>query len=86
MIFCKINNGSVNCLVVISLFSFQPGNSSVAARIAVGESQIVSEIKEFLLENGVALDSFGQVNTSSAIFQSHSDLNRTGQKFLLYFV
>jgi multiple RNA-binding domain-containing protein 1 len=40
----------------------KPGNSSVAARIAVGESQIVSEIKEFLLENGVALDSFGEAD------------------------
>ena len=33
---------------------------SLAVRMALGETQIVSETREFLVENGVALDSFSQ--------------------------
>ncbi|XP_041642367.1 probable RNA-binding protein 19 [Cheilinus undulatus] len=33
---------------------------SVAVRMALGETQIVQETRQFLLDNGVSLDSFGQ--------------------------
>ncbi|KAM9371840.1 putative RNA-binding protein 19 [Phaethornis superciliosus] len=33
---------------------------SVAVRIALGETELVQEIRQFLLENGVSLDSFSQ--------------------------
>ncbi|GAB1610387.1 probable RNA-binding protein 19 [Argonauta hians] len=35
-------------------------SDSLGVRMALGETQIVSETREFLLENGVALDSFSQ--------------------------
>ncbi|NXC45269.1 RBM19 protein, partial [Penelope pileata] len=34
---------------------------SVAVRVALGETELVQEIRQFLLENGVSLDSFSQV-------------------------
>jgi multiple RNA-binding domain-containing protein 1 len=34
---------------------------NAAVRMALGETQIVSETKQFLEENGVALDAFNQV-------------------------
>lgn len=38
------------------------GKDSVAARISLGEAQVVTEIKDFLVANGVAIDSFGQAD------------------------
>ena len=40
---------------------FQESNRSLAVRMALGETQIVAETRQFLLDNGVALDSFSQV-------------------------
>lgn len=37
------------------------GKGGLALRMALGETQIVSETKEFLLSHGVQLDAFGQV-------------------------
>ena len=39
----------------------QDSNRSLAVRMALGETQIVAETRQFLLDNGVALDSFSQV-------------------------
>ncbi|XP_072004096.1 probable RNA-binding protein 19 [Engystomops pustulosus] len=36
------------------------GKGSVAVRVALGETQIVQDVRQFLLENGVCLDSFSQ--------------------------
>lgn len=36
------------------------GKGSVAVRVALGETQIVQEVRRFLMENGVCLDSFSQ--------------------------
>ncbi|XP_069817518.1 probable RNA-binding protein 19 [Dendropsophus ebraccatus] len=36
------------------------GKGSVAVRVALGETQIVQDVRRFLLENGVCLDSFSQ--------------------------
>ncbi|KAG9487099.1 hypothetical protein GDO78_007137 [Eleutherodactylus coqui] len=36
------------------------GRGSVAVRVALGETQIVQDVRQFLLENGVCLDSFSQ--------------------------
>ncbi|XP_038646676.1 probable RNA-binding protein 19 isoform X3 [Scyliorhinus canicula] len=36
------------------------GQSSVAVRMALGETQIVQETRQFLMDNGVSLDSFSQ--------------------------
>eukprot|EP00106_Octopus_bimaculoides_P015495 XP_014782937.1 PREDICTED: probable RNA-binding protein 19 [Octopus bimaculoides] len=37
-------------------------NDSLGVRMALGETQIVTETREFLLENGVSLDSFSQAS------------------------
>lgn len=34
----------------------------LALRLALGETQVVAETKDFLIKNGVRLDSFGQVS------------------------
>lgn len=34
---------------------------SIGVRLALGETQIVAEIRQFLIDNGVSLDSFSQV-------------------------
>ncbi|XP_075686282.1 putative RNA-binding protein 19 [Rhinoderma darwinii] len=36
------------------------GKGSVAVRVALGETQIVQDVRQFLMENGVCLDSFSQ--------------------------
>ncbi|XP_075069988.1 putative RNA-binding protein 19 [Mixophyes fleayi] len=36
------------------------GKGSVAVRVALGETQVVQDVRQFLLENGVSLDSFSQ--------------------------
>lgn len=33
----------------------------MAVRVALGETELVQEIRRFLVENGVSLDSFSQV-------------------------
>ena len=40
------------------------GSQSVAVRMALGETQVVSEVKEFLEEQGVNLDVFGKPDTA----------------------
>uniref|UniRef100_A0A7N9B1F4 Probable RNA-binding protein 19 n=1 Tax=Mastacembelus armatus TaxID=205130 RepID=A0A7N9B1F4_9TELE len=40
--------------------SFHPGSCDVAVRMALGETQIVQETRQFLLDSGVSLDSFSQ--------------------------
>jgi multiple RNA-binding domain-containing protein 1 len=37
------------------------GKESVAVRLALGETQIVSQMREFLEDSGVHLDAFSQV-------------------------
>jgi multiple RNA-binding domain-containing protein 1 len=37
------------------------GKESAAVRLALGETQIVSQMQEFLEESGVHLDAFNQV-------------------------
>lgn len=39
----------------------QEGKGSVAVRVALGETQLVQDVRQFLMENGVSLDSFSQV-------------------------
>lgn len=39
----------------------QETKGSVAVRVALGETQLVQEVRRFLLDNGVCLDSFSQV-------------------------
>lgn len=39
----------------------QETKGSVAVRVALGETQLVQEVRRFLLDNGVSLDSFSQV-------------------------
>ncbi|KAG8455679.1 hypothetical protein GDO86_001754 [Hymenochirus boettgeri] len=36
------------------------GKGSLAVRVALGETQLVQDVRKFLLENGVSLDSFSQ--------------------------
>lgn len=36
----------------------------MAVRVALGETELVQEIRRFLVENGVSLDSFSQVRPS----------------------
>ncbi|XP_072271432.1 probable RNA-binding protein 19 [Pyxicephalus adspersus] len=38
------------------------GKGSVAVRIALGETQLVQDVRQFLTENGVSLDSFSQAS------------------------
>lgn len=40
----------------------QETKGSVAVRVALGETQLVQEVRRFLLDNGVSLDSFSQVS------------------------
>ncbi len=39
----------------------QDSRQSLGVRMALGETQIVNETRDFLIENGVALDAFSQV-------------------------
>lgn len=39
----------------------QETKGSVAVRVALGETQLVQEVRRFLVDNGVSLDSFSQV-------------------------
>lgn len=39
-------------------------DNNAAVRLALGETQIVHETREFLESNGVKLDAFNRVNTS----------------------
>lgn len=39
----------------------QETRGSVAVRVALGETQLVQEVRRFLIDNGVRLDSFSQV-------------------------
>lgn len=41
--------------------------SDVAVRMALGETQIVSDTRQFLLNNGVLLDAFNQVMSVSFV-------------------
>lgn len=34
----------------------------MAVRVALGETQLVQEVRSFLIDNGVCLDSFSQVS------------------------
>ncbi|XP_068095834.1 probable RNA-binding protein 19 [Hyperolius riggenbachi] len=38
------------------------GKGSVAVRVALGETQLVQDVRQFLTENGVSLDSFSQAS------------------------
>ncbi|KAM5193683.1 putative RNA-binding protein 19 isoform 2-T2 [Mantella aurantiaca] len=38
------------------------GKGSVAVRVALGETQLVQDVRQFLIENGVCLDSFSQAS------------------------
>lgn len=39
----------------------QEAKGSVAVRVALGETQLVQEVRRFLLDHGVCLDAFSQV-------------------------
>ena len=41
---------------------FQDIRGSLGVRMALGETQVVTETRKFLVENGVSLDSFSQVS------------------------
>lgn len=45
-----------------SLLCLQESKGSLAVRMALGETQIVQETRQFLLDNNVSLDSFSQVS------------------------
>lgn len=55
------------CIFNVSLYPsglcrpLQESKGSVAVRMALGETQIVQETRQFLLDNNVSLDSFSQV-------------------------
>lgn len=51
----------VNVSLYISGRRLQESKGSVAVRMALGETQIVQETRQFLLDNAVSLDSFSQV-------------------------
>ena len=38
---------------------------SLAVRMALGETEVVAETREFLVSNGVKLDVFGQVSNNN---------------------
>ena len=44
---------------------------SIGVRMALGETQIVAEIRQFLLDNGVVLDSFSSVSFH-ALMRTHT--------------
>ena len=48
---------------VLSNVCVQEGKQSVGVRLALGETQVVAETRSFLIDNGVALDSFSQVRS-----------------------
>ena len=48
-------------------------SSSLAVRMALGETQVVTETRKFLVSHGVKLDVFGQV-CSQELFRMHSYL------------
>lgn len=48
-----------------SIASSTKKNDSLAVRLAVGETQIIHETRQFLLDNGVQLDTFSQALTSA---------------------
>lgn len=50
-------------------FLWQEGKGSLAVRVALGETELVQNVRQFLLENGVSLDSFSQVSPSAVICQ-----------------
>jgi len=50
----------------------------VAVRIALGETELVQEIRRFLIENGVSLDSFSQVRCPAEASDSDLPLLRDG--------
>ena len=56
----KLSNPQKRNCVNESLFP-QESKGSIGVRMALGETQIVSETRQFLVSNGVALDSFSQV-------------------------
>jgi hypothetical protein len=45
------------------------GKQSAAVRLALGETQFVSQMREFLEESGVRLDAFNQVSLFSLLHQ-----------------
>ena len=48
---------------MVFVFAVQSGKKdSVGVRMALGETQIVTEIRQFLVDNGVVLDSFSNVS------------------------
>lgn len=47
--------------MTLDLCMYQESDGSLAVRMALGETQIVQETRQFLLDNGVSLDSFSQV-------------------------
>jgi len=53
------------------------GKTSVAVRLALGETQIVTETRKFLIENGVQLDAFNKVRCSVG----SSEKNRGKKRF-----
>lgn len=56
----------------------QETKGSVAVRVALGETQLVQEVRRFLVENGVRLDSFSQVSALAAVGEGLSGLGPTG--------
>lgn len=60
---CEAWNTLDTCLCPL----LQESKESVAVRMALGETQIVQETRQFLQDNGVSLDSFSQV----CLIESH---------------
>ena len=61
----------MSCCISVPVSSicrcFQTEKQSLGVRMALGETQIVSETREFLIDNGVVLDSFSQVTPAATI-------------------
>uniref|UniRef100_A0A9J7Y1M6 Probable RNA-binding protein 19 n=1 Tax=Cyprinus carpio carpio TaxID=630221 RepID=A0A9J7Y1M6_CYPCA len=55
-----IPENAVSALAQLDGHVFQESDGSLAVRMALGETQIVQETRQFLLDNGVSLDSFSQ--------------------------
>ena len=56
---------------------FQEGKDSVGVRLALGETQVVTETREFLIEQGICLDCFSQVaryNMSTLDFTEYNNI------------
>ena len=52
---------------------FQSGKKdSIGVRVALGETQIVTEIRQFLLDSGVVLDSFSNVSIVTSLHRYSS--------------